>query len=152
MSNLENILGINFPKEININGVTNCSHKVKDGFIFFALDGINTHGSKYISHAIDLGASLVIHNDSSYLSNKKNIIFVVAFLLLNLLLHLFYYNKLLCLLLFSKSFSTLLQQLHSLALHSRWQTVLVIGLVQLHTSCEGLPPPEFELFLLFQEP
>ena len=76
MSNLENILGINFPKEININGVTNCSHKVKDGFIFFALDGINTHGSKYISHAIDLGASLVIHNDSSYLSNKKNIIFV----------------------------------------------------------------------------
>ena len=76
MSSLERILGVNLPQNININGVTNNSYKVKEGFIFFALDGINTHGSKYISHAIELGAVIVIHNDSEYLSNKENIIYV----------------------------------------------------------------------------
>ena len=76
MNSLEKILGINFPKNININGVTNNSHNVKDGFVFFALDGLHAHGSKYISHAIELGASMVIHNDLEYLSNKENIIYV----------------------------------------------------------------------------
>ena len=52
MNSLEKILGINFPKNININGVTNNSHNVKNGFVFFALDGLHAHGSKYISHAI----------------------------------------------------------------------------------------------------
>ena len=76
MNSLEKILGINFPKNININGVTNNSHNIKDGFVFFALDGLHAHGSKYISHAIELGASMVIHNDLEYLSNKENIIYV----------------------------------------------------------------------------
>ena len=76
MNSLEKILGINFPKNININGVTNNSHNVKDGFVFFALEGLHAHGSKYISHAIELGASMVIHNDLEYLSNKENIIYI----------------------------------------------------------------------------
>ena len=76
MNSLEKILGINFPKNISINGVTNNSHNVKDGFIFFALEGLHVHGSKYISHAIELGASMVIHNDLEYLSNKENIIYI----------------------------------------------------------------------------
>ena len=76
MNSLEKILGINFPKNISIYGVTNNSHNVKDGFIFFALEGLHVHGSKYISHAIELGASMVIHNDLEYLSNKENIIYI----------------------------------------------------------------------------
>ena len=35
MSSLESILGVNFPKDVIINGVTNNSQKVKDGFVFW---------------------------------------------------------------------------------------------------------------------
>lgn len=76
MSSLESILGVNFPKDVIINGVTNNSQKVKDGFVFFALKGINSHGSEYIGEAIDSGASLVIHDDPNYINNEDNVIYV----------------------------------------------------------------------------
>ena len=76
MSSLESILGVNFPKDVIINGVTNNSQKVKDGFVFFALKGINSHGSEYIGQAIDSGASLVIHDDPNYINNEDDVIYV----------------------------------------------------------------------------
>ena len=73
---LEEILGINFPEEIKISNVTNSTDKVKEDSIFFGLPGTNSHGSKYINKALDLGASMAIHNDIYYKSTKDNVFFI----------------------------------------------------------------------------
>ena len=73
---LEEILGINFPEGIKISNATNSTDKVKEDSIFFGLPGANCHGSKYINKALDLGASIAIHNDINYKSTKDNIYFI----------------------------------------------------------------------------
>ena len=47
MNKLAQILGIQFPSEIEISSITNTTDKVKEGSIFFALKGTQNHGSKY---------------------------------------------------------------------------------------------------------
>ena len=76
MNKLEKILGINFPKGLKISNVTNSTDKVVDGSIFFGLKGTFNHGSKYINKALKLGASIIVHNDPNFLSNKSNIFFI----------------------------------------------------------------------------
>ena len=72
MNELEDILGIKFPDNCDVSNVTNTSKKVKKDSIFFGLQGINEHGSKYAHEAINNGASLVVHNDKNLkISNKK---------------------------------------------------------------------------------
>ena len=72
MNELEDILGIKFPDNCEVSHVTNTSKKVKKDSIFFGLQGINEHGSKYAHEAINHGASLVVHNDKNIkISNKK---------------------------------------------------------------------------------
>ena len=48
MNNLERILGITFPYELEVTSATNSTNKVKKGAVFFGLPGSQNHGSKYI--------------------------------------------------------------------------------------------------------
>ena len=76
MSELENILGINFKKGTKILEATNSSKKVKKGSIFFGLPGVKEHGSKYSEDALNMGASLVVHNDSNAHINNDDIFYI----------------------------------------------------------------------------
>jgi len=53
----------NLPKKLDITGITADSRKVKPGFLFAALPGVNVNGSKFIAQAIENGASLIIAQD-----------------------------------------------------------------------------------------
>jgi len=75
MNEIEEILGITFPKGIKISHATNDSKKVKKDSIFFGLQGRQAHGSKYINEALKLGASIVVHDDPKYKSDKNANIF-----------------------------------------------------------------------------
>ena len=76
MNKLAQILGIQFPNEIEISSITNTTDKVKEGSIFFALKGTQNHGSKYIDEAFEKGAKLAIHNDKNFYSSNENIIYI----------------------------------------------------------------------------
>ena len=76
MNELADILGVKFPDGIKICHATNNSKKVKENSIFFALKGINHHGSKYIEEALEYGASIVVHNDINFKSDDKKIIYI----------------------------------------------------------------------------
>ena len=47
-------------KKIDINGLSLDSRKIKKGNLFFALKGNKLDGSKFIKHAINKGASVII--------------------------------------------------------------------------------------------
>ena len=58
----------NLPKkisQINILGLASNSKKVKKGFIFFAIDGHNANGEKYIKEAIKNGAVVIVCSEKS---------------------------------------------------------------------------------------
>jgi len=76
MNELEEILGVKFPYDIEICHATNNSKNVKENSIFFALQGIKEHGSKYIAEALEYGASLIVHNDKKFNSDDKKVIYV----------------------------------------------------------------------------
>ena len=76
IKNTEYILGIKLPKGIEISDATNDSRGVKKNSIFFGLPGTKNHGSKYIKNALENGASVAVHNDSSYKSSKSNIFYI----------------------------------------------------------------------------
>ena len=76
MNELENILGIQFPKRVKISHATNNSKKVKKNSIFFGLQGAKDHGSKYIKEALYNGASIVVHDDKAYKSDLENIFYI----------------------------------------------------------------------------
>lgn len=76
MNELANILGVKFPDGIKICHATNNSKRVKENSIFFALKGINHHGSKYIEEALECGAPLVVHNDINFNSDDKKVIYI----------------------------------------------------------------------------
>ena len=76
MNEFEQILGIQLPKNIEISSVVNTTDKVIKDSIFFGLQGTRVHGSKYADKALELGASLVIHNDPDFISKHKNIFYI----------------------------------------------------------------------------
>ena len=76
MNELEVILGIKLPNDCKISSITNNSKKVKKNSIFFGLQGMNEHGSKYALEALSLGASLVVHNDKNLKINNKRIFYI----------------------------------------------------------------------------
>jgi|TARA_B100001093_G_scaffold117626_2_gene110076 UDP-N-acetylmuramyl-tripeptide synthetase len=76
MNKLESILNINFPKDTKIAFATNSSSEVIKNSIFFGLPGTKNHGSKYCKKAIDLGASLAVHNDPDYDKGDINIFYI----------------------------------------------------------------------------
>ena len=49
----------------NITGLTADSRTVKDGYLFAALSGAKTDGSKYINDAIRLGAAAILAKDGT---------------------------------------------------------------------------------------
>ena len=76
MNELEQIFGIQLPKNIKISRVVNTTDKVIKDSIFFGLQGTRVHGSRYADKALELGASLVIHNDPDFISKHKNIFYI----------------------------------------------------------------------------
>ena len=76
MNELADILGVKLPDGIKICHATNNSKRVKENSIFFALKGINHHGSKYIEEALEFGAPLVVHNDINFNSDDKKVIYI----------------------------------------------------------------------------
>ena len=68
MNEYEKILGIQIPKDTKISSVTNSSKKVIKDSIFFGLQGTKIHGSNYAEEAINLGASIAVHNDPNAVS------------------------------------------------------------------------------------
>tara|TARA_B100000902_G_scaffold196600_1_gene187749 strand:- start:837 stop:2276 length:1440 start_codon:yes stop_codon:yes gene_type:complete len=63
---------IELPKLL-VQGLTNNSSKVKNGFIFFAYKGANYDGNEFIEDAFKNGACLAI-SDSNKLESQKNVI------------------------------------------------------------------------------
>ena len=76
MNELEKILEVTFPPETRITNATNSTDKIKKDSIFFGLKGTTSHGSKYIELALKLGASIAVHNDSTYVSKRENIFYI----------------------------------------------------------------------------
>ena len=76
MNELEKILEVTFPPETKIANATNSTDKVKKDSIFFGLRGETNHGSKHIELALELGACIAVHNDSSYISERGNVFYI----------------------------------------------------------------------------
>ena len=61
-------------KNIEIEGITLDSRKVRKGYIFFALRGQKTNGEKYIEEAVQRGASVIIcSKNCDYKNNNVTI-------------------------------------------------------------------------------
>jgi UDP-N-acetylmuramyl tripeptide synthase len=73
LKHLESILGITFPNDIEITHATCSTRKVRKNSIFFGLQGTKVHGSKFIEDALELGASVAVHDDPNYKINNKDI-------------------------------------------------------------------------------
>ncbi len=73
-------LNKNLPKKfrnLQIKGLALNSREVKKGFIFFAVNGTNSNGERYINQAIKKGAKIVICSKKCKLRNFKATIFKV---------------------------------------------------------------------------
>ena len=76
MNEYENILGIQIPKDTKISSVTNSSKKVKKDSIFFGLKGTKIHGSNFAEEAINLGASIAVHNDPNVIIENEKVLYI----------------------------------------------------------------------------
>lgn len=76
MNEYEKILGIQIPKDTKISSVTNSSKKVIKDSIFFGLQGTKIHGSNYAEEAINLGASIAVHNDPNVIIKNKKVLYI----------------------------------------------------------------------------
>ena len=56
-------------QKIPVKGISFDSRKVKNKDVFFAIDGNNTSGAKFINQAISKGASAIVSNKK--IKNKK---------------------------------------------------------------------------------
>ncbi len=54
-----------FATSIEISGVSTDTRTIKDGELFIALQGENFDGNKFLSNAMELGASALITNDEN---------------------------------------------------------------------------------------
>lgn len=61
-------------KDIDIKGITNNSNEVKPGYLFAAVKGTKTDGSRFIEDAVSRGASAILCEKEARLSN--NVIFI----------------------------------------------------------------------------
>ena len=59
-------------QDLYISGIETNSSKIKGGEIFFALEGVQNHGAKFVDDAIKKGASLIITDCNGYQIVKKN--------------------------------------------------------------------------------
>ena len=59
-------------QDLYISGIETNSSKIKGGEIFFALEGVQNHGAKFVDDAIKKGASLIITDSNGYQILKKN--------------------------------------------------------------------------------
>jgi len=73
---LMSILNIDFIPTRKISAITNFSKDVKKDSIFFALDGVNRHGTSYIDEVISKDPMLIIHNNRDYACGHNNVFFV----------------------------------------------------------------------------
>ena len=73
---LMSILNIDFIPTRKISAITNFSKDVKKDSIFFALDGVNRHGTSYIDEVISKDPMLIIHNNKDYACGHNNVFFV----------------------------------------------------------------------------
>ena len=65
-------LGVSKYKKIPVEGISYDSRNVKKGYIFFAIRGKNTSGTKFIDSAIFKGASVIISDKINKHHNYKN--------------------------------------------------------------------------------
>ena len=70
-------------ENIAVNGLTHDSRKVRKGFLFAALPGLNSHGISFAPSAIQAGACAILTDKrgySNYLSTSKSIdvVFIVV--------------------------------------------------------------------------
>ena len=70
-------------ENITVNGLTHDSRKVREGFLFVALPGLNSHGISFAPSAIQAGACAILTDKrgySNYLSTSKSIdvVFIVV--------------------------------------------------------------------------
>ena len=73
---LMSILNIDFIPTRNISAITNFSKDVKKDSIFFALNGVNKHGTSYIDEAISKDPILIVHNNKDYACGHRNVFFI----------------------------------------------------------------------------
>ena len=73
VKHLGDILGITFSNDIEITHATNSSKKIRKNSIFFGLQGTKVHGSKFIEEALELGASVAVHDDPNFKINNKDL-------------------------------------------------------------------------------
>ena len=73
---LMSILNIDFIPTRNISAITDFSKDVKKDSIFFALDGVNKHGTSYIDEVISKDPMLIVHNNKDYACDYSNVFFV----------------------------------------------------------------------------
>ena len=73
---LMSILNIDFMPTRNISTITDFSKDVKKDSIFFALDGVNNHGTSYIDEVISKDPMLIVHNNKDYVCDHSNVFFV----------------------------------------------------------------------------
>lgn len=59
----------------NISTITDFSKDVKKDSIFFALDGVNNHGTSYIDEVISKDPMLIVHNNKDYVCDHINVFF-----------------------------------------------------------------------------
>jgi len=73
---LMSILNIDFISTKSISAITDFSKDVKKDSIFFALDGVNNHGTSYIDEVIPKDPMLIVHNNKDYACDHSNVFFV----------------------------------------------------------------------------
>jgi UDP-N-acetylmuramoyl-L-alanyl-D-glutamate--2,6-diaminopimelate ligase len=73
---LMSILNIDFMPTRNISTITDFSKDVKKDSIFFALDGVNNHGTSYIDEVISKDPMIIVHNNKDYSCDHSNVFFV----------------------------------------------------------------------------
>lgn len=76
VNKLMSILNIDFIPTKNISAITDFSKDVKKDSIFFALDGVNKHGTFYIDEVISKDPMLIVHNNKDYACDYSNVFFV----------------------------------------------------------------------------
>ena len=76
MNKFSHILDIEIPRDTKISSASNSTKKIKKDSIFFGLQGSKIHGSSFAQEALNLGASIVVHNDVNLKTKNQNIFYV----------------------------------------------------------------------------
>lgn len=63
---------------IDVNGITADSREVKKGYLFAGLRGVKFDGNQYIPQAIDNGASVVLCEDTTWMEQYPEVLFLIS--------------------------------------------------------------------------